>query len=95
MKEERNDYTEDDNIVELVDDEGNTFRLPQIPPTRGTPSRAKASDFACAHIRIPASPSDDRAASRLRTPPVFVLSCAAHPPSAPSSSVVRLTGFLL
>ena len=23
MKEERNDYTEDDNIVELVDDEGN------------------------------------------------------------------------
>ena len=30
MKEERNDYTEDDNIVELVDDEGNTFRFEHL-----------------------------------------------------------------
>ena len=30
MKEERNDYTEDENIVELVDDEGNTFRFEHL-----------------------------------------------------------------
>ena len=30
MKEERNDYTEDDNIVELVDDEGNSFRFEHL-----------------------------------------------------------------
>ena len=30
MKEERNDYNEDENIVELVDDEGNTFRFEHL-----------------------------------------------------------------
>ena len=30
MKEERNDYTEDENIVELVDDEGNAFRFEHL-----------------------------------------------------------------
>ena len=30
MKEERNDYSEDENIVELVDDEGNSFRFEHL-----------------------------------------------------------------
>ena len=30
MKEERNDYNEEENIVELVDDDGNTFRFEHL-----------------------------------------------------------------
>ena len=30
MKEERNDYDEEDNIVELIDDEGNTTRYEHL-----------------------------------------------------------------
>ena len=30
MKEERNDYSEDENIVELVDDEGNSYRFEHL-----------------------------------------------------------------
>ena len=30
MKEERNDYNEEENIVELVDEEGNTFRFEHL-----------------------------------------------------------------
>ncbi len=30
MKEERNDYEEDDNVVELVDDEGNTLKFEHV-----------------------------------------------------------------
>ena len=30
MKEERNDYNEEENIVELVDEEGNSFRFEHL-----------------------------------------------------------------
>lgn len=30
MKEERNDYNEEENIVELVDDDGNSFRFEHL-----------------------------------------------------------------